>query len=88
MLSPPLPDNLKFEGHALERMTERKISFALAVQFAEHARFAFQQRNGNQHSYYAENGFIVIRKNGEIATVGWLDDAGKKIVEVMKNHGF
>lgn len=88
VLPPPIHETLSFEGHALERIAERGISFAQAEQFAKQAKFAIRQRNGNQHSYFAENGFIVIRKNGAIATVGWLDEAGKKIVEVMKNYGF
>ena len=31
---------------------------------------------------------IVIRQDDSIGTVGWLDDAGKQIGEVMKQHGF
>ena len=67
---------------------ERQISLAQANELAEHAILAISQRNGTQHAYYSEKGFIVIRQDGSIGTVGWLDDAGKQIVEVMKQHGF
>lgn len=86
--SPALPNTLSFEGHAIEQMGKRQISLAQANEIAEHAILAISQRNGTQHAYYSEKGFIVIRQDGSIGTVGWLDDAGKQIVEVMKQHGF
>uniref|UniRef100_UPI003FED75AB hypothetical protein n=1 Tax=Faecalibacterium prausnitzii TaxID=853 RepID=UPI003FED75AB len=49
---------------------------------------AISQRNGTQHVYYSEKRVIVIQQDDSIGTVGWLDDAGKQIVEVMKQHGF
>mgnify|MGYP000009489562 FL=1 len=85
---PALPNTLSFEGHAIEQMGKRQISLAQANELAEHAILAISQRNGTQHAYYSEKGFIVIRQDGSIGTVGWLDDAGKQIVEVMKQHGF
>ena len=85
---PALPNTLSFEGHAIEQMGKRQISLAQANEIAEHAILAISQRNGTQHAYYSEKGFIVIRQDGSIGTVGWLDDAGKQIVEVMKQHGF
>ena len=88
-VSPPaIPDVLNFEGHALEQMRKRQISLAQANEIAEHAVLAIRQRNGTQHSYYSDKGFIVIRQDGSIGTVGWLDDGGKQVVEVMKKHGF
>lgn len=86
--SPALPNTLSFEGHAIEQMGKRQISLAQANEIAEHAILAISQRNGTQHAYYSEKGFIVIRQDGSIGTVGWLDDAGKQIGEVMKQHGF
>ena len=85
---PALPNTLSFEGHAIEQMGKRQISLAQANEIAEHAILAISQRNGTQHAYYSEKGFIVIRQDGSIGTVGWLDDAGKQIVEVMRQHGF
>ena len=85
---PALPNTLSFEGHAIEQMGKRQISLAQANELAEHAILTISQRNGTQHAYYSEKGFIVIRQDGSIGTVGWLDDAGKQIVEVMKQHGF
>lgn len=85
---PAIPDVLNFEGHALEQMGKRQISLAQANEIAEHAVLAIRQRNGTQHSYYSDKGFIVIRQDGSIGTVGWLDDGGKQVVEVMKKHGF
>ena len=88
-VSPPaIPDVLNFEGHALEQMGKRQISLAQANEIAEHAVLAIRQRNGTQHSFYSDKGFIVIRQDGSIGTVGWLDDGGKQVVEVMKKHGF
>ena len=85
---PALPNTLNFEGHSLEQMAKRQISLAQANEIAEHAILAVRQRNGTQHSYYSDKGFIVIKQDGSIGTVGWLDDGGKQIVEVMKKHGF
>lgn len=85
---PTIPNSLSFEEHALEQMAKRQISLAQANEIAEHAVLAIRQRNGTQHAYYSEKGFLVIRNDGSIGTVGWLDDAGKQIVEVMKQHGF
>lgn len=88
-VSPPtLPDTLNFEGHALEQMGRRQISLAQANEIAEHAILAIRQRNGTQHSYYSDKGFIVIKQDGSIGTLGWLDEGGKQVVEVMKKHGF
>lgn len=88
-VSPPtIPDTLNFEGHALEQMGKRQISLAQANEIAEHAILAIRQRNGTQHSYYSDKGFIVIKQDGSIGTVGWLDEGGKQVVEVMKKHGF
>ncbi len=88
VVPPALPNTLNFEGHSLEQMAKRQISLAQANEIAEHAILAISQRNGTQHSYYSDKGFIVIKQDGSIGTVGWLDDGGKQIVEVMKKHGF
>ena len=85
---PALPNTLSFEGHAIKQMGKRQISLAQTNEIAEHAILAISQRNGTQHAYYSEKGFIVIRQDDSIGTVGWLDDAGKQIGEVMKQHGF
>ncbi len=70
-------------------MGKRQISLAQANEIAEHAILAISQRNGTQHVYYTEKRVvIVIRQDDSIGTVGWLDDAGKQIGEVMKQHGF
>ena len=88
VVPPSLPNELNFEGHSLEQMAKRQISLVQANEIAEHAILAIRQRNGTQHSYYSDKGFIVIKQDGSIGTVGWLDDGGKQIVEVMKKHGF
>ena len=87
VLPPAIQDVLNFEGHALEQMGKRKISLVQANDIAENAILAIRQRNGAQHSYYSDKGFIVIRQDGSIGTVGWLDDGGKKLMEVVKKHG-
>ena len=88
VLPPSIPDELIFKEHALSRMIERDISFSDAFDIADNAIFAIQQRHGTQHVFYSDNGFIAITNAGDISSVGRLDDAGKKIVEVVRKHGF
>lgn len=75
VLPPAIQDVLNFEGHALEQMGKRKISLVQANDIAENAILAIRQRNGAQHFYYSDKGFIVIRQDGSIGTVGWMTAA-------------
>ena len=51
---------------------------------------SLQSASATAHSTFIipKKRVIVIRQDDSIGTVGWLDDAGKQIVEVMKQHGF
>ncbi len=72
--------------HAELQMQKRKISLSKANEFQEKAVVSFQQRNGEQQAFYSQEGFVVVDKYGEIKTTGWLDDAGRKIIEVVSKY--
>ena len=86
--SPPIPRILQFNEHTKDRMEERGISETDVKEIMQNAMLAIRQRNGDQHSYYSEKGFVTISTGGEVRTVGWLDEGGKTLVEVIKKHGF
>lgn len=85
---PKLPTNLVFEGHALEQMLKRGISIEDMREMLHKPRFAIRQRNGAQHVLYSDKGFIAVGTNGKIATIGYMDDGGKKILEAAKKYGY
>lgn len=86
--APKLQKKLEFNEHTLERMAERGITPKDAQNIVKNALFAIEQRNGTQHAYYSDKGFIAVQTSGLTGTIGWLDEGGKKIVEVAKKHGF
>ena len=86
--APKLQKKLEFNEHTLERMAERGITPEDAQNIVKNALFAIEQRNGTQHAYYSDKGFIAVQTSGLTGTIGWLDEGGKKIVEVAKKHGF
>ena len=86
--APKLEKKLEFNEHTLERMAERGITPEDAQNIVKNALFAIEQRNGTQHAYYSDKGFIAVQTSGLTGTIGWLDEGGKKIVEVAKKHGF
>ncbi|WP_413778153.1 hypothetical protein [Caproicibacterium sp. XB1] len=51
-------------------------------------KFAIQQRNGTQHVYYSGAGFIAIKSDGTVSSIGQLDDGGKAVLEAAKKYGF
>ena len=89
VLPPAAPDALIFErGHVFQRIAEREMSFTEAEKIISDARFALRQQNGKVHAYYSADGFVAVRNDGMIYSMGRLDEGGKKLMEVAKRHGF
>ncbi|MBQ7860340.1 MAG: phage minor capsid protein [Faecalibacterium sp.] len=87
--APKAPDVLVFDrDHVFQRIIERHLNFLQADEIASNARFAIRQRDGAQHVYYTELGFVVIQKNGCVLSMGPLDDGGRKLMEVASKYGF
>ena len=85
---PEKPNELHFNEHSQQRMEERGISEEDAQKILSRSTVAISQRKGKQHAYYSDIGFVVVDDQGEVKTVGPLDDAGKKVMEVAKKYGF
>ncbi len=89
VLPPAAPENLMFEReHAFQRIIERDMSFTDADKIISHARFALRQQNGKIHAYYSSDGFVAVRSDGTIYSMGHLDEGGKKLMEVAEKYGF
>lgn len=86
--APAVPDTLTFSGHALNRLSERGITLKNVERITKSPKFAIRQRNGTQHVYYSEAGFIAIKADGTVSSIGQLDKGGKKVLEVAKKYGF
>ena len=69
-------------------MGRRQISLAQANEIAEHAILPSVSATARSILIIPIKGFIVIKQDGSIGTLGWLDEGGKQVVEVMKKHGF
>ena len=67
--------------HAVDRMQQRHITIEKAQSFIDGADFVLKQRNGTQYAYYTEEGFTVLDDNGEVKSVGFLDEGGKFLYE-------
>ena len=89
-VSPPAaPEKLIFEReHAFQRILERDMSFADADEIISHARFALRQQNGKVLAYYSVDGFVAVRSDGMIYSLGRLDEGGKRLMEVAEKYGF
>lgn len=89
VLPPAAPENLMFEReHAFQRIIERDMSFTDADKIISHARFALRQQNGKVHAYYSSDGFVAVRSDGTIYSMGRLDEGGEKLMEVAEKYGF
>lgn len=86
--SPPAPNELIVErDHVFERMIERNMTLADCDKIIASSKVALSQWNGGQTVYYSELGFVAVRSNGVISSLGHLDDGGKILMEVVKKHG-
>lgn len=86
--SPPTPNELiANRDHVFQRMIERNMTLVDCDRIIESSKIALSQWNGGQIVYYSEQGFVAVRSNGVISTLGPLDEGGKKLMEVVKKHG-
>ena len=86
--SPSAPNELIVNrDHVFQRMIERKMTLADCDKIISASKVALSQWNGGQIVYYSEQGFVAVRSNGVISTLGPLDDGGKKLMEVVEKHG-
>ena len=86
--SPSAPNELIVNrDHVFQRMIERKMTLADCDKIISASKVALSQWNGGQIVYYSEQGFVAVRSNGVISTLGPLDDGGKKLMEVDEKHG-
>ncbi|MCH3973428.1 MAG: DUF4258 domain-containing protein [Oscillospiraceae bacterium] len=86
--APAVPGTLTFSGHALDRLSERGMTLQDVERIIKSPKFAIRQRNGTQHVYYSEAGFIAIKSDGTVSSIGQLDEGGKTVLEVAKKYGF
>lgn len=86
--APSAPNELIVNrDHVFQRMIERNMTLADCDKIIESSKVALSQWNGGQTVYYSEQGFVAVRANGVISTLGPLDEGGKKLMEVAKKHG-
>lgn len=88
MESPPAPNEINFASeHVLQRWAERGMGPMDAERIIRTSKIAMSQRNGTQTCYYSEYGFVAIGQDGNVASIGPLDEGGKKLMEVVRKHG-
>lgn len=86
--SPSAPNEINFASdHVLQRWTERGMGPMDAERIIRSSKVAMSQRNGTQTCYYSELGFVAIGQDGNVSSIGPLDEGGKKLMEVVKKHG-
>ena len=86
--SPPAPNEINFASeHVLRRWAERGMGPMDAERIIRTSKIAMSQRNGTQTCYYSEYGFVAIGQDGNVASIGPLDEGGKKLMEVVRKHG-
>ena len=86
--SPPAPNEINFASeHVLQRWAERGMGPMDAERIIRSSKVAMSQRNGTQTCYYSEYGFVAIGQNGNVSSIGPLDEGGQKLMEVVKKHG-
>ena len=86
--SPPAPNEINFASeHVLQRWAERGMGPMDAERIIRTSKIAMFQRNGTQTCYYSEYGFVAIGQDGNVASIGPLDEGGKKLMEVVRKHG-
>lgn len=86
--APAPPKVVHFREHSLERLIKRKMTIADVNSILNKSALAFKQRRGEQYAYYSDDGFLAVKNNGDVSTIGRLDEGGEKIMEVFKKYGF
>lgn len=86
--SPPAPDEIIFASeHILQRWAERGMGPMDAERIIRASKIAMSQRNGTQTCYYSELGFVAVGQDGNVASIGPLDEGARKLLEVVEKHG-
>lgn len=70
--------------HAKGRMDEREMTIEDARRIRDNAIFALEQRNGDAYAFYSSEGFVAVDLNGEIQSLGHLDEGGQLLFELVK----
>lgn len=71
--------------HAKAQMLARNIDDKTVQQIIDKSDFALKQQNGGVYSFYSSKGFAAVNLNGELRTVGPLNEGGKILYkEIMK----
>lgn len=71
--------------HAKDTFIKKKITQDDAQKIIDNAIFALKQRKGMQYAFYTEKGYAVLRNDGLLTSLGWLDDGGRLLYnEVIK----
>lgn len=86
--SPPAPNVLNFAStYVLQYWAERGMGAMDTECIIRSSKVAMSQRNGTQTCYYSELGFVAVGQDGNVSSIGPLDEVGKKLMEVVKKHG-
>lgn len=86
--SPPAPDEIIFASeHILQRWAERGMGPMDAERIIRASKIAMSQRNCTQICYYSELGFVAVGQDGNVASIGPLDEGARKLLEVVEKHG-
>lgn len=86
--SPSAPNEINFASdHVLQRWAERGMGPMDAERIIRSSKVAMSQRNGTQTCYYSELGFVAIGQDGNVSSIGPLNEGGKKLMEVVKKYG-
>lgn len=86
--SPPAPDEIIFASeHILQRWAERGMGPMDAERIIRASKITMSQRNGTQTCYYSELGFVAVGQDGNVASIGPLDEGARKLLEVVEKHG-
>ena len=86
--SPPAPNVLNFAStYVLQYWAERGMGPMDTECIIRSSKVAMSQRNGTQTCYYSELGFVAVGQDGNVSSIGPLDEGGKKLMEVVKKHG-
>lgn len=72
--------------HAMNTFTKRGITQADAQEIIDNAIFALKQRQGTQYAFYTEKGYAVLRNDGLLTSLGWLDEGGRLLYDEVIKH--